>query len=255
MDLWPAIDIREGRCVRLRRGDFDDETRYGDPLEVAARYLDEGATRLHVVDLDAARAGEAANRDLVLRIARRTGLFVQAGGGVRSVAAAAALLDGGVARVVVGTAAVSGDGDLLTELLERWPGRVVVGLDYRTEHLSGALLRRELAVRGWTEGTGISLEQALDRLGRRPLAAVAVTDIARDGTGAGPDLATLGELLARSTLPILASGGIGSAADIARIARLEAAGRRVAGVIIGTALLSGTLTLAEAQRASLGLTR
>lgn len=255
MDLWPAIDILGGRCVRLRRGDFDDETRFGDPVEVAERYLDEGAPRLHVVDLDAARSGEAVNRDAIIRIVRRTGLLVQAGGGVRSLGAAAALLDGGVARVVVGTAAITADGELVGRLLDRWPGRVVVGLDYRTDHLQAGAVKREIAVRGWTEGTGIPLDDALSKLAGEPVAAVAITDIARDGTGAGPDVAALSEILRRCQLPVLASGGIGSAADIARIARLEEQGRHIAGVIVGQALLSGALTLADAQRASLGLTR
>jgi phosphoribosylformimino-5-aminoimidazole carboxamide ribotide isomerase len=254
VDLWPAIDILDGRCVRLRRGDFEDETRYGDPVEVAERFLEGGATRLHVVDLDAARTGTAANRDAILQIVRRTGLIVQAGGGVRSLESAAALLDNGVGRVVVGTAAVTGDPELLAELTDRWPNRIVVGLDYRTQR-GEAGPRRELAVRGWVERSGVSLEMALTRLAFMPIAAVAVTDIDRDGTGAGPDLAGLRELLDETELPVIASGGIGSASDIARLSRLAEGGRGLAGVIVGKALLSGVLTIADAQRAVLGLTR
>ena len=253
MQLWPAIDIRGGRCVRLRQGDYASETEYGDPLEVASRYLEVGAKRLHVVDLDAARSGEAANAGTVVRIARRTGLPVQAGGGVRSLEAAAALLEGGVARVVVGTAALSEEG-LLEAMLLRWPGRVVVGLDYRSARSAEGVVRREVAVRGWQEASGILLEEALERLAGRELAGIVVTDIARDGTGAGPDLAEYADVLGRSDRPLIASGGVSSAGDIARLARLEAAGRRLAGVVVGKALLAGSLTVAEAEQATLGLT-
>lgn len=253
MELWPAIDITQGRCVRLRQGDFARQTEYGDPLEVATRYLEAGAKRLHVVDLDAARSGEAANRETIVRIARRTGLPVQAGGGVRSLEAAAALLEGGVARVVLGTAALSEE-TLLEAMLGRWPGRVVIGLDYRSSRPGDGPVRRELAVRGWQEASGTLLEEALERLEGRRLAGVVVTDIARDGTGAGPDLAEYADLLGRCGQPLIASGGISSAGDIARLARLEQAGRRIAGVVVGRALLSGSLTVAEAERAALGLT-
>ncbi len=253
MELWPAIDITQGRCVRLRQGDFARQTEYGDPLEVATRYLEAGAKRLHVVDLDAARSGEAANRETIVRIARRTGLPVQAGGGVRSLEAAAALLEGGVARVVLGTAALSEE-TLLEAMLGRWPGRVVIGLDYRSARSGDGPVRRELAVRGWQEASGTLLEEALERLEGRRLAGVVVTDIARDGTGAGPDLAEYADLLGRCGQPLIASGGVSSAGDIARLARLEQAGRRIAGVVVGRALLSGSLTVAEAERAALGLT-
>ena len=255
MELWPAIDIRDGRCVRLRRGDFANETVFGDPVDVAVQYLEAGAERLHVVDLDAARTGTAGNRETVLRIVRQTGLQVQAGGGVRDVDSAAALLESGVSRVVVGTAAFTGDAALMETLLDRWPGRVVLGLDYRTERSSEGRLTREIAIRGWTENVGLSLEAALERAEALPCAAVVVTDIGRDGTGVGPDLVEYGELLGNTALPLVASGGIGSAADIARLARLDAGGRKLAGVVVGKALLSGTLTLADARQAALGLTR
>ncbi len=254
MDVWPAIDIWQGHCVRLRRGHFGDETRYGNPVDVAVRYLDAGAKRLHVVDLDAALTGTPANRDVILRIVHRTGLMVQAGGGVRSTEAAAGLLDDGVARAVVGTAAIMGEQAFLNEIAERWPGRIVVGLDYRTQR-GGESPRRELAVRGWVEQSGVTLEMALARLASMPIAAVAITDIDRDGTGAGPDLAELGDLLQETDLPLIASGGIASPSDIARLARLAESGRGLAGVIVGKALLTGALTISDAHQAALGLTR
>ena len=255
MDLWPAIDIKDGRCVRLYQGDFASETAYGDPVEVACHYLEGGAERLHVVDLDAARSGEPVNRETILRIVRRTGLLVQAGGGVRDKAGAAALLENGVARVVVGTAALAGDRSTLAELVAAWPGRVAIGLDYRSSRGKDGTARRELAVRGWTESTGLLLEEALEWLATQPVAGIVATDIRRDGTGAGPDVVTYQELLEKTDRPVIASGGVGSAADIARLERLSAGGRKLSGVIVGKALVSGSLRLADARQASLGLTR
>lgn len=250
MELWPAIDISKGRCVRLFQGDFGRETVYGDPVEVAARYLAEGASRLHVVDLDGALTGVAGNRDTVVAIARKTGLIVQAGGGVGDEQAASALLDSGIARVVVGTAAVMGAGEVLAGLAARWPGRVVAGLDYRSSRSESGSQRREVAVRGWAEASGVTLEEALERLEGLELAGVVVTDIGRDGTGSGPAISTYAELLGQSSLPLVASGGVASAGDIARLARLESGGRKVAGVIVGKALLSGAITMDEARRAA-----
>ncbi|MGO9198873.1 MAG: HisA/HisF-related TIM barrel protein [Acidimicrobiales bacterium] len=255
MDLWPAIDIRDGKCVRLHRGDFDTVTEYGDPVEVATQYLEAGAKQLHVVDLDAARTGDQVNIETILRIVRRTGLMIQAGGGVRDEEAAAALLDHGVARVVVGTAALDDDQSVLRAVLDRWPGRVAVGLDYRAGRDQFGDVTHELAVQGWAQRSGVPLERALAQLAWLPLAGVIVTDIERDGTGTGPDLVLLGELLDSTDLPIIASGGIGAASDIARLARLKKADRKLSGVIVGKALLSGSLTVADATRAALELTR
>jgi phosphoribosylformimino-5-aminoimidazole carboxamide ribotide isomerase len=254
MDLWPAIDIRDGRCVRLRQGDFDDETHYGDPVAVAIQYLEAGAERLHVVDLDAARTGDPVNGDVIRSIVSRTGLLVQAGGGVRDQASAAALLDHGVQRVVIGTAAVTENAEHLDALFERWPGRIVVGLDYRSYRDAHDQVVREVAVRGWTEASGVVVEDALAFFAERPVAGLVVTDIRRDGTAIGPDFAEYEELLAATAVPLLASGGVASAADIARLARIDVDGRTLAGVVVGKALLDGTLTMAGARQASLGLT-
>src|SRR5437660_7167938 len=168
MELYPAIDLLDGRCVRLRQGDYADPTVYSDdPVAVARSFAEAGARWLHVVDLDAARTGEAANRDLVLAMAAATGgsAAVQASGGVRSAGAAAALLDHGVQRVVVGTAAVERPG-LLALLAERWPGRVAAGLDHR-----GGQVR----VRGWEQGAGLALADAIPRAEAEGAAAVVVT--------------------------------------------------------------------------------
>lgn len=251
MDLWPAIDIRDGRAVRLLRGDFDAETRYGDPVAVAESYVAAGARRLHLVDLDAARTGEPVNRSVIAALVSRVGaaVAVQVGGGVRSVAAAEALFGLGVERVVLGTVAVEQPG-LLAFVAQRWPGRVVAGLDYR-RLASGA---KELALRGWSEGSGrlladVVISLAETELDGVELAGVAVTDISRDGTGAGPDVATLLELLAISAVPVVASGGVASSSDLQDLAGVAAAGRTLDGVIVGKALLSGVMSMAEALAA------
>jgi phosphoribosylformimino-5-aminoimidazole carboxamide ribotide isomerase len=244
MDLWPAIDIRQGRCVRLLRGDFSLETRFGDPELVAEEYVRAGAERLHVVDLDAALTGMPVNREVIAAVARRAGVPVQAGGGIRDEAAAEQLFGFGVARVVLGTAAIE-DPELLVRLSQRWPGRVAAGLDYRRSR-AGAL---DVAVRGWSRPAGRSIADILPALGELPLAGVVVTDIDRDGTGLGPDLAGLAEVLRVSELPVVSSGGVSGDSDLVHLARLEAGGRRLAGAIVGRALLSGQLDLGDALAA------
>ena len=244
MDVYPAIDLRAGRCVRLAQGDYARETVYGDdPVAVARGFAAAGARWVHVVDLDAARSGDPVNRPVVADIAAAVGVPVQAGGGVRDAAAAAALIDAGVARVVVGTAAVERPA-LVTELAERWPGRVAVGLDHRL--VDG---RRRVAVRGWTDTSALELGVALARLEQAGAAAVVVTDIGRDGMLAGPDLVGLTEALAATAVDVIASGGVASAADVAALATVEGGGRRLAGVIVGRAIYEGKLTVEEAVAA------
>lgn len=248
MQLWPAIDLRGGRCVRLLQGDFAEETIYGDPLEQAAAYAKAGAERLHVVDLDAARTGQPLNRELVIEIASVAGVPVQAGGGVRDEQAAAWLLERGIDRVVVGTAAVERP-ELVASFAARWPHRIVVGLDHRSATQPDGGTRREVAVHGWMGAGGIELGRALEQFEGLALAGVVVTDIARDGTGHGPDLDGLSFALAHTTLPVVASGGVGSADDLRVLAELSVCGRRLAGAIAGRALLSGALSLEEALAA------
>lgn len=241
MDLWPAIDILGGRCVRLVQGDFGRETRYGDPLEVAEWYLSNGAERLHLVDLDAARTGVGTNRDRIGAIVSKCGVPVQVGGGVRDEEAAESLFSLGVARAVLGTAAVDTP-ELADRLSARWPNRIVAGLDYRRNADGGA----EVAVRGWTRPSGRSLDEVLDRLGDLPLAGVAVTDIDRDGTLEGPDVPGLLHVLTATQHPVVASGGVGSADDLKALRAAEVDGKLLDGVIVGRALLSGALALADA---------
>ncbi len=237
MDLYPAIDLRGGRCVRLRQGDYADETVYGDdPVAVARGFADAGATWIHMVDLDAARTGDPFNRPAIAAVAGAVDARVQAGGGVRDEAAARALLDAGVARVVLGTAAMEAP-DLVARLAERHPGGVAVGLDTRDG---------EVAVRGWTEGAGIGLLDAVARFHDAGIAALVVTEIARDGMLVGPDLRGLARVLAASDIDVIASGGVGILDHLRGLATLEVRGRRLAGAIVGKALYEGSFTVDEA---------
>jgi phosphoribosylformimino-5-aminoimidazole carboxamide ribotide isomerase len=241
MELYPAIDLRGGRAVRLVRGDYRAETVYDDdPISVAAGFAADGTRWLHVVDLDAARTGDPLNRSIVGAIATAVavhGVSVQAGGGVRSEDAAAALLDSGVARVVIGTAALE-EPDLVVRVAARQP--VAVGLDGR---LGVA------AVRGWVDDTAVSVLDALPRFADAGVEAVVLTDITRDGTLEGPDVDGLRAALAISRLELIASGGVGSLDDLAVLRDLEYDGRHLAGVITGKALYEGRFTVAEALSA------
>lgn len=236
MELLPAIDLHQGAAVRLVQGDFARVRTYGDPVALARSYERGGARWIHVVDLDAARTGEPVNRAAVLAVAEAVATRVEVGGGVRTEEDAFALLEAGIDRVVLGTAALESP-DLVRSLSERHPGKVAVGLDHR----AGAL-----AVRGWEEAGGAELVAVLARLAPLSLGAVVVTAIDRDGTMGGPDLAGLAEVLASSAHPVVASGGVRSVADLAALSGLEAAGRRLAGAIVGTALVEGALTVEEA---------
>jgi len=237
VDLYPAIDLRAGRCVRLHQGDFAAETVYDDdPVAVARAFALAGTQWIHVVDLDAARSGEPANLAVIERIVRAVDCNVQCGGGVRSVAAADALLLAGAARVVVGTAAVENPA-LVDELCARHPNRIAVGLDARG---------RDVAVRGWVEGSGADLVELALRFEASGVAALVVTEIGRDGTMEGPDLEQLRTVLEATTIPVIASGGVGELADIMGLAALEVRQRRLLGAIVGKALYEGRFRLAEA---------
>ncbi|MDA0370637.1 MAG: 1-(5-phosphoribosyl)-5-[(5-phosphoribosylamino)methylideneamino] imidazole-4-carboxamide isomerase [Actinomycetota bacterium] len=232
-ELFPAIDLRGGRVVRLRQGDYDDETVYGDDaVSVAESFVDQGATWIHVVDLDAARSGDPVNRPVIAAVARRLAgrARVQTGGGVRSVADAEALAAAGVARVVMGSAAVSTP-SLVAEASRLVP--VAVGLDHR----SG-----EVAVHGWTEGSGRTVHEVIDWF--PDAAAFVVTDIARDGMLSGPDVVGLADVAARTSVPVIASGGVGSLADVAALSTIPG----LHGVITGKALYEKRFTVAEAVR-------
>jgi len=246
MELWPAIDILDGRCVRLVQGDFARRHDYGEPLEWAHSLVRRGAERLHVVDLDAARDGTRHNRAVVAAIAGAVPVPVEVGGGVRSEEDVAELLGAGVARVVLGTAALE-DPAFLSHCARAHPDRVVLGLDYRRRDDD----ELEAASRGWLRGSGRTVGELLADAASLPLAAVVVTSIERDGTSRGPDVAGLVGILDATELPIVASGGVGGREDLVALAALRApvAGRALSGVIVGTALLNDTMSISEASLA------
>lgn len=231
IDLYPAIDIRSGRVVRLVQGDYDRETVYGDdPVEVARTFADEGARWIHIVDLDAARSGDPVNRSLIAQIASAVDgrAFVQTGGGVRSVDDARALAEAGIRRVVMGSAAVSRPA-LVDEVAAFV--QVAVGLDHRQGRVS---------VQGWTEDSGLDLRDAL--LMFAAASAFVITDISRDGMLQGPDVSGLAQATRLTSVPVIASGGVSSLADIDALASIEG----LSGVITGKAIYDGRFTVAEA---------
>ncbi len=241
MDLYPAIDLRGGQCVRLYQGDFAQETVYGDdPVAQARQFADAGASWIHVVDLDAARTGEPVNRPVIAAIASAIGVPVQTGGGVRNDEAAEALLDAGVARVVVGTAALD-DPDWACSLAARFPGQVALGLDVRG---------REVAVRGWVEGSGRQLAEVAAQFDEAGFAALIVTQINVDGAGTGPDIDLYAELLDTLETDLIASGGVGTADHLRALAALGAESRPLVGAIVGKALYEGAFTIDEALAAA-----
>ena len=231
IDLYPAIDLRDGKVVRLLQGDYDQQTTYGDdPVAVAVSFAEAGARWIHVVDLDAARSGSPLNRPVVAAIAAAVAgrASVQTGGGVRTIGDAQSLADAGVARVVMGSAAVK-DPSLVAAAAQVVP--VAVGLDHR---------EGEVAVHGWTEGSGVQLA---DALGWFPDAsAFVITDIARDGMLTGPDVDGLAAAARATSIPVIASGGVSSLADIATLRAVPGIG----GVITGKAVYEGRFTVAEA---------
>jgi phosphoribosylformimino-5-aminoimidazole carboxamide ribotide isomerase len=248
MDLFCAIDVLEGRAVRLVRGELGAPHPFGDPLALARRFLEAGARWLHVVDLDAARSGEPVNGHVVRALvdaAHEAGARVQTGGGVRDMARAEELLGAGADRVVLGTAAIEGP-ELARALAARHPGRVAVGLDYRRAADGGVAL----ALRGWTEAARASLESLLALWEDAPLTVV-VTAIERDGTRQGPDTEGLSAVLDATELEVVASGGVGRADDLRALGALRspARGRRVGGVIVGRALADGSIGVGEAVAA------
>jgi phosphoribosylformimino-5-aminoimidazole carboxamide ribotide isomerase len=236
MELWPAIDLRGGRCVRLLQGDYDRETVFGDdPVAMAEGFVAAGARRLHIVDLDGAKAGAPIQAELIGRIVRAAGVPCQLGGGIRTLDTARAYADVGVQRLVVGSVAIEHP-DLLEVLAHALPARMVLGLDARAGMV---------ATRGWLETSSLEAVDVARRHGQLPLAAIVYTDIAKDGMLEGPNLDSLAAMIAATSLPVVASGGIANAGDIGEVARAGAAG-----CIVGKALYAGAVTLPEALAAA-----
>lgn len=238
MQLYPAIDLRAGNAVRLYQGDYDQETVYGtDPAAQAAAFVAEGAEWLHVVDLDAAKSGDPVNRSVIAKICAAVDVPVQVGGGVRSVDAAKALFDLGVSRVVIGSAAVEQPELVRAVAAEH---AVAVGLDAHGD---------EVATHGWTERTGRTVKDLAAQYADDGVEALVVTEISVDGTLAGPDVDGLTSLLAATSIPIIASGGVGTIEHLLTLASISVDGRSFAGAITGRALYEGAFTVAGALEA------
>lgn len=232
MIIYPAIDLRGGRCVRLRQGDYAQETIFGnDPAAVARRWVDEGARYLHIVDLDGAKDGRPINGDAICGIVQAAGVPCQLGGGLRSEADIELALSWGVTRVVIGTRALR-EPDWLEKVSRRFPAQVVLGIDAKDG---------KVATDGWLQVSAVSAVELAKKCSTLPLAALVYTDIARDGMMQGPNVVAMSEMTAAVTLPVIASGGVSKLADVKS---LMTSG--VAGCIIGRALYEGTVNLTEA---------
>jgi phosphoribosylformimino-5-aminoimidazole carboxamide ribotide isomerase len=236
--LYPAIDIRGGRAVRLMQGDYDRETAYdADPVDAARRWAEEGARVLHVVDLDGAKAGEPQNLDSVRRIAEAVHCPIQVGGGLRDGRAVEAVLEAGAERVVIGTAALR-DPDFLEGLLGSLPERLVVSVDARGG---------EVVLAGWLEGGGRKPAEAMAELGARGVRRFLFTSIEVDGTMEGPAIDELNSVASSTDAQVIASGGVGTLADLELLARVAAP--NVEGAIVGRALYEGRFGVAEGMSA------
>jgi phosphoribosylformimino-5-aminoimidazole carboxamide ribotide isomerase len=237
LTIYPAIDLKGGACVRLRRGDMDDATIYSpDPAAQARAWQDAGSTWLHVVDLDGAFAGKPVNRDAVLAILSASRVPVQLGGGIRDMAGIEAWLLAGVTRVILGSAAVKNP-DLVRQAARAWPGRVVVGIDAR---------HGMVATDGWAEASTLTALEVARRFEQDGVAAIVYTEISRDGMLGGVDAEATIALARAVAIPVIASGGIGAPAHLRALIRQ--AGGILEGVILGRALYDGRVDLAEALR-------
>lgn len=248
MDLYPAIDVRGGRCVRLRQGDYSDETVYGDdPVAVAVSFAEVGAQWIHVVDLDAAKSGDPTNRSIIRALTRAVAPFgtkVETGGGVRSLYDIRELIEAGVARAIIGTAAVENP-LLVTEAARAFPASVAVGLDARKLVGDDGWIRYEVAVRGWTARSGLDLFELVDRFADSGATAFIVTEIGRDGMMTGPDIDGIARVVERTEVGVIASGGVSSLSDLVALRELRAGGRPLLGAIAGKAIYEQRFSVAE----------
>jgi len=260
MELYPAIDLRDGGAVRLTQGDFDRQVEYGNPLALAVQFIEGGAHWIHVVDLNAARTGVPHERATLGRIVvlaeagdgKGAPVKVQTGGGIRTEDDVTAVLELGVARVVLGTAALENPA-LAARCARRWPDQVAVGLDYVVRPDGVAEARGH----GWEAGSGRTVHELLDIWAGEPIGAVVATAIARDGMLVGSDvegLRHLATLAAMWSLPVIASGGVGSLDDLRDLGALtvhdpDLGERKLAGVIVGKALVEGRFSVGEAMAA------
>jgi phosphoribosylformimino-5-aminoimidazole carboxamide ribotide isomerase len=236
MQVWPAIDLRAGKCVRLRQGDYGRETIFGhDPAAMARHWVEQGGDRLHLVDLDGAKEGRPSNLDSVRAIVSAVTVPCELGGGVRDERTIASLLDLGLSRLVIGTKALR-EPDWFRQMCGQFPEQLVLGIDAR----NGLV-----ATDGWLETSQTPAVQLARQFRGEPLAAIIYTDVATDGMLAGPNLIAIAEMQRAVDVPLVASGGVATAGDVAKLAALG-----IAGCIIGRALYEGTLTLSDALAAA-----
>jgi phosphoribosylformimino-5-aminoimidazole carboxamide ribotide isomerase len=238
MEVIPAIDLLNGKCVRLYQGDYEQSQVFSEnPVEIARQWLDRGATRLHVVDLDGAKQGQPVNLEAIEAIVRAISIPVQVGGGLRDRASVDRLLDLGVERAIIGTVAIE-QPQLVERLCEEFPERIAVGIDARDGMV---------ATRGWLETSQVAATELAQQMAAVGAAAIIYTDIHRDGTLTGPNLPALRELASVVEIPVIASGGVSSLTDLLSLLALEPLG--ISGAIVGRALYTGDVDLTEAVQA------
>ena len=232
MIILPAIDLLGRKAVRLLKGDYNQVTVYSDsPLEVAEKFKSLGATHIHMVDLDGAKYGTAPNMDIVAEVAEKTGLFIEIGGGIRSMETVKKYIDAGISRVILGTAAIC-DEDFLKEAVKAYGEKIAVGADVKDG---------KIAVKGWLEQSDVTLDEFFLKMQYLGVKNIICTDISRDGAMRGTNLELYRELLAKYSLDITASGGVSSIEDVKRLREMN-----LYGAIIGKAYYTGAVDLKEA---------
>jgi phosphoribosylformimino-5-aminoimidazole carboxamide ribotide isomerase len=238
MQVWPAIDLRGGKCVRLRQGDYEQETVFAEsPVAVARQFAEAGAKHLHIVDLEGAREGLPVNLPGVKEILAAVDIECELGGGIRDEQSVREILEFGVSRLVIGTSALTNP-EWFRAACRQYPGRMVLGIDARDGRA---------ATDGWLNTSDMTAIDLAHQFAGEPLAAIVYTDIATDGMMKGPNIAAMAEMQAAVDVPVVASGGVTTIDDVARLAAVG-----LAGCIIGRALYEGTLSLAEAIRVANG---
>ena len=241
MIVIPAIDLRNGRCVRLKQGQMSKETVYSDtPEEIAVKWYDKGAERLHLVDLDGAFEGRPVNRNAIKKIVESVPIPVQLGGGIRDLETIESYMDLGVQQVILGTVAYKNP-EFIVKACENFPGKIILGIDAK---------EGRVAVEGWVEETDVSPFEMAEKYLSLEISAIIYTDIKRDGMGSGPNIEATRDLAKRLDIPVIASGGISGIDDVKRLLPLSVFG--VTGMITGRALYEGKLDLVDAIKAAKG---
>ena len=235
MIIFPAIDIIDGKAVRLYNGDYSLKTEYGSPMDVALDFKAEGAEHIHIVDLDGAKSGLTPNIELISQIAKKTGMFVEVGGGIRSMETVKKYLDAGVQRVILGTAAVT-DNDFMCKALYTYGDKIAVGVD---------MLDGKVKINGWLEDSRMDAFEFMDSLEQAGVKTVICTDISKDGAMQGVNLELYRELKNRYTMSVTASGGVSSLGDIFELRQID-----VDAAIIGKAYYTGAIRIKEAIEAA-----